>query len=239
MSGDRVELEVSNLTVSYNRIPAVHHASFRLGGGRCVAVLGPNGAGKSTLLKAIAGLLPIETGRIQLHGGRLAYVPQRETVDWDFPITVRGLAEMGRYSVLGPWGRFRKSDGDAVDSALDVVGMGDLQNRQIHALSGGQQQRAFLARAIAQGATIYLLDEPLSGLDSGAIERFISALKALASDGKLILASHHDLKSVETIFDEALLLNGELRLTGSAAEVIKSRALEETFRTGIFSGARA
>jgi ABC-type Mn2+/Zn2+ transport system ATPase subunit len=237
-------LVIQDLTVSYSRIPAVHHLSASLRCSSCVALLGPNGAGKTTLLKAIAGLLPIETGHIRFEGHELgdhpsraiAYVPQREAVDWDFPITVRGLVEMGRYPALGNWGRFSGKDREAVDEALHVCDLEDLADRQISALSGGQQQRSFLARAWAQCAEIYLLDEPFTGLDRNATEAFAAAMRRLRDAGKLVIASHHDLKSVEALFDQILLLNGELVVCGSTAEAFTPQNLDRAYGTHIFSG---
>jgi ABC-type Mn2+/Zn2+ transport system ATPase subunit len=238
------KLHLEDVTVSYNRIPAVHHLNATLSCGSCVALLGPNGAGKTTLLKAIAGLLPLETGRIEFRGHQLegtsgreiAYVPQREAVDWDFPITVRGLVEMGRYPALGKWRRFGASDHAAVEEALHICDLEDLADRQISALSGGQQQRAFLARAWAQKADIYLLDEPFTGLDRNAVEAFAQAMRRLREAGKLIMASHHDLKSVEALFDHILLLNGELVACGPTAEAFTKDSLDRAYAVHVFSG---
>jgi len=238
------KLHLEDVTVSYNRIPAVHHLNATLSCGSCVALLGPNGAGKTTLLKAIAGLLPLETGRIEFRGHQLestsgreiAYVPQREAVDWDFPITVRGLVEMGRYPALGKWRRFGTEDETAVEEALDICDLEDLADRQISALSGGQQQRAFLARAWAQKADIYLLDEPFTGLDRNAVEAFAQAMRRLREAGKLIVASHHDLKSVEALFDHILLLNGELVACGPTAEAFTKDNLDRAYAVHVFSG---
>ncbi len=238
------KLHLEDVTVSYNRIPAVHHLNATLSCGSCVALLGPNGAGKTTLLKAIAGLLPLETGRIEFRGHQLegtsgreiAYVPQREAVDWDFPITVRGLVEMGRYPALGKWRRFGASDHAAVEEALHICDLEDLADRQISALSGGQQQRAFLARAWAQKADIYLLDEPFTGLDRNAVEAFAQAMRRLREAGKLIMASHHDLKSVEALFDHILLLNGELVACGPTAEAFTKDNLDRAYAVHVFSG---
>jgi ABC-type Mn2+/Zn2+ transport system ATPase subunit len=234
-------LVIEDLTVSYNRIPAVHHLSVTLGCGSAVGLVGPNGAGKTTLLKAIAGLMPIETGRILTgdHAGEnsaVAYVPQREAVDWDFPITVRALVEMGRYPDLGLWGRFTGRDQEIVEEALRISELTDFAGRQIKALSGGQQQRAFLARAWAQQAHIYLLDEPFTGLDRNAQEALVKALNHLRAAGKLVIASHHDLKSVPEIFDQVLLINGELVACGNTAEVFTEENIARTFATQIFSG---
>jgi ABC-type Mn2+/Zn2+ transport system ATPase subunit len=166
----------------------------------------------------------------------IAYVPQREVVDWDFPITVRGLVEMGRYPSLGNWGRFGAKDHEAVEEALHVCDLEDLADRQISALSGGQQQRAFLARAWAQRAEIYLLDEPFTGLDRNATEAFAAAMRRLRDAGKLVIASHHDLKSVEALFDQILLINGELVACGPTAEAFTTQNLDRAYGTHIFSG---
>ena len=238
------KLHLEDVTVSYNRIPAVHHLSATLSCGSCVALLGPNGAGKTTLLKAIAGLLPLETGHIEFRGHQLeetsgreiAYVPQREAVDWDFPVTVRGLVEMGRYPALGKWRRFGASDQSAVEEALHICDLEDIADRQISALSGGQQQRAFLARAWAQKADIYLLDEPFTGLDRNAVEAFAQAMRRLREAGKLIMASHHDLKSVEALFDRILLLNGELVACGPTSEAFTKENLDRAYAVHVFSG---
>lgn len=234
----RRRLVLENVTVSYSRIPAVHHLTATFESASCVALLGPNGAGKTTLLKAVAGLLPLETGRIDFDGGRraVAYVPQREAVDWDFPVTVRGLVEMGRFSSLGNWGRFGAADDAAVAEALHVCDLEDLAGRQISALSGGQQQRAFLARAWAQQADIYLLDEPFTGLDRNATESFAQAMRKLREAGKLVIASHHDLKSVETLFDHVLLINGELVASGPTAEAFTRENLDRAYAVHVFSG---
>jgi ABC-type Mn2+/Zn2+ transport system ATPase subunit len=241
-------LSLSDLTVSFNRIPAIHHVTIELPCRSCVGLLGPNGAGKTTLLKAIAGLLPIETGRIEFHadgqsapsGNRrkhtIAYVPQREAVDWDFPITVRGLVEMGRYPSLGLWRRFGRNDHTAVDEALRLMDLREYAQRQISALSGGQQQRAFLARAWAQQSDIYLLDEPFTGLDRNARHAFTKSLHALRDAGKLIIASHHDLNDVPEVFDRVLLINGELVAAGETDQTFTPELIEQTFATRVFSG---
>ena len=238
------QLTLEDVTVSYNRIPAVHHISAAFQCGSCIALLGPNGAGKTTLLKAIAGLLPIETGRIEFcgHGldgpaGRtIAYVPQREAVDWDFPVTVRGLVEMGRYPSLGKWRKFSAKDAAAVAEALEICDLADLADRQISALSGGQQQRAFLARAWAQQAHIYLLDEPFTGLDRNAAEAFSAAMRRLREAGKLVIASHHDLKSVEALFDHILLINGEVVAYGPTEDAFTKENLDRAYTVHVFSG---
>jgi len=237
------DLVVSDLTVSYNRIPALHHLGFRVRCGQCVALLGPNGAGKSTLLKALAGLLPRETGAISFHGQAVtgatrdfAYLPQREQIDWDFPTDVRGLVEMGRLLRLGWWRRFGGADRAAVDEAIAAMQLSPLEERQISALSGGQQQRAFLARALAQQAHVFLLDEPFTGLDKPTQDNLKQLLRDLRDQGKLIIASHHDLGSVTEIFDEVLLLNGELIASGAVAKAFTEENIRRTYSTRIFTG---
>jgi ABC-type Mn2+/Zn2+ transport system ATPase subunit len=236
-------LTVSDLTVSYHRIPALHHIAFEVQCGQCVALLGPNGAGKSTLLKALAGLLPRETGRIAFHDREVtgatrdfAYLPQREQIDWDFPTTVRGLVEMGRFLRLGWWRRFREEDCIAVDEAIAAMRLEPLEGRQISALSGGQQQRAFLARALAQQAHVFLLDEPFTGLDKPTQDDLRQVLRQLRDLGKLIIASHHDLASVPELFDQVILLNGELIAAGAVPEVFTNANLHKTYDTPTFAG---
>lgn len=236
-------LIVSDLTVSYNRVPALHHIEFETSCGECVALMGPNGAGKTTLLKTLAGLLKAESGSIVFHGREIvgastdfAYLPQRENIDWDFPLTVRGLVEMGRYLRVGWARRFRKLDDAAVDAAIDQMQLGDLQARQISALSGGQQQRAFLARSLAQEAHVFLLDEPFTGLDEPARANLSGTLRDLAKEGKLIIASHHDLSTVKGLFSGVLLLNGELIADGKTSTVFTRKNIERTYSTLAFSG---
>ncbi len=169
----------------------------------------------------------------------IAYLPQRSVVDWDFPLTVRGLAEMGRYPALGGWRSFDAEDRQAVEGALAATRLTDLADRQISALSGGQQQRAFLARAVAQGAHVYLLDEPFTGLDRNAQAVLSDLLRRLArDDGKLVIVSHHDLRTVEELFDDVIFLNGELVACGPVKEVFTPENIARTYATEIFTGAR-
>jgi ABC-type Mn2+/Zn2+ transport system ATPase subunit len=240
---DSHQLTVSDLTVSYNRVPALHHISFEVRCGQCVALLGPNGAGKSTLLKALAGLLPIETGTIRFHGKTVrgatrefAYLPQRENIDWDFPATVRGLIEMGRYLRTSWWRRFSGEDNAAVAHAIKTMQLEELERRQISALSGGQQQRTFLARSLAQEAHVFLLDEPFTGLDKTNQDNLKTLLRELRDQGKLILASHHDLAGVPEIFDHAVLLNGELVAAGPVADVFTEANIRRTYSMRAFAG---
>ncbi|MGH8046137.1 MAG: metal ABC transporter ATP-binding protein [Chthoniobacterales bacterium] len=235
-------LEIRDLTVSYHRIPAVHHVSLELHCGHNVALLGPNGAGKTSFFKALVGLVKPETGSVSLGGhghlhGDIAYLPQRENVDWDFPVTVRGLAQMGRYARLGWWRRFGKEDHLAVDRALATMELSDLAHRQISALSGGQQQRAFLARALAQEAHVLLLDEPFTGLDRPAQTLLSQAMRRIVEDGNLVIASHHDLKTVPELFQQVIFLNGELVAFGDTAATFTEANIEKTFGTHAFAGA--
>jgi ABC-type Mn2+/Zn2+ transport system ATPase subunit len=230
------ELRVEDLRVSYRDVLALDGVSFDTSCGSCVALVGPNGAGKSTLLKAVAGLLPADDGRIFWRGTRvsrwsreIAYLPQREDVDWQFPITVRGVVTMGRYPQAGWWRPFSKADDAAIVRALEAMDLLELQNRQISELSGGQQQRVFLARALAQEAHALLLDEPFSGLDRPSKAALAALLRTLATEGRLILASHHDLETVRDIFDEVLLLKRHAIAFGPVAEVFTGENLEATF----------
>ena len=204
--------------------------------GACVALIGPNGAGKSTLLKAIAGLLPLAGGRIFWRGSKvakwsreIAYLPQRENVDWNFPITVRRVVTMGRYPQAGWWRPFSKSDDEAITRAISVMGLDDLADRQISELSGGQQQRVFLARALAQEAHVLLLDEPFTGLDRNSKSSLAETLRTLTKEGRLVIASHHDMDTVRDIYDEVLLLRRRAVAFGTVDEVFTEALLEETF----------
>lgn len=235
-------LQLRDLTVSYRRIPALHHIGFDVCCGQCVALLGPNGAGKTTLLKALAGLVDIETGSIHFHGREvrgatpdIAYLPQRGQIDWDFPTTVRGLVEMGRYLRLGWWRKYRDEDAKAVDASIAAMNLESLQDRQISALSGGQQQRAFLARALAQQAHVLLLDEPFTGLDKPNQDALKATLGRLRDQGKLLLVSHHDLSTVREVFDQVVLLNGELIAAGPTNEVFTDENLQKTYSTRVFA----
>ncbi len=232
------ELVIEELSVSYRRVRALEKISLATSCGTRVALVGPNGAGKSTLLKAIAGLVPRDHGTILWRGTAVrkwsrefAYLPQREEVDWSFPITVRGLVEMGRYPQTGWWRRFSKTDNLAVDAALDSLALSDLQHRQIRELSGGQQQRAFLARALAQDAHVLLLDEPFTGLDRTASHLLGSLLAKLSSEGRLVIASHHDLNTVADLFDEVLVLDTRPIGFGPVRDILTPEVISSTFVT--------
>ncbi len=228
-------LTIRRVTVSYQQVPAVRNLDVDLRCGRCVGLLGPNGAGKSTLLKAIAGLVSLQAGEIKLHGHeprqkrRIAYLPQRGVIDWDFPITVHGMVAMGRFPALGGWKTFTKKDADIVSEALEVTHLTPLAGRQINALSGGQQQRAFLARAYAQQAHVCLLDEPFTGLDTNSQRDLREILRGMAAQGKLLLVSHHDLNTVPELFDEVLMLNRELIAFGDVADVFTPGNIAATY----------
>ena len=234
--GQHHELVIKNVTVHYRRVLALDDVSLATSCGNRVALIGPNGAGKSTLLKAIAGLVPRDKGSIRWRGTAVkkwsrefAYLPQREEVDWSFPITVRGLVEMGRYPQTDWWRKFSPEDSAAVDRALESLALLDLQHRQIRELSGGQQQRAFLARALAQEAHVLLLDEPFAGLDRNAAHLLGELLARLAREGRLVIASHHDLNTVPRLFDEALVLATRALAFGPVAEVLTPELIESTF----------
>ncbi len=234
--GHHHELRVDNLSVRYRSLDALTDISFATSCGACVALIGPNGAGKSTLLKAIAGLLPTSGGRIWWRGTKvarwsreIAYLPQRENVDWQFPITVRGVVRMGRYPQAGWWRPFSNTDEAAISRAIELMGLGDLADRQISELSGGQQQRVFLARALAQEAHVLLLDEPFTGLDRNSKSALASTLKNLTEEGRLVIASHHDMNTVKDIYDEVLLLKRRSIGFGRVDEVFTEKLLVETF----------
>lgn len=229
-------LEVEQLSASYGDVTALQDINFALPCGHTLALAGPNGAGKSTLINLLAGLQTPVAGRMlwngqPLHDTRheIAYMPQRTEVDWRFPITVRELVEMGRYPSLGLWRKQDAHDREIVDKALESLQLTNLQKRQIGELSGGQQQRAFLARALAQEAHILLLDEPFTGLDVPGMEALGELLRSLASEGRLIIASHHDLSSAPRIFSHCLLLKKKSIAFGKTADVLTPQNLLTAF----------
>jgi len=229
-------LEVHDLMVSYDKKPVLWGVDFTIPKGSLCGIIGPNGAGKSTLIKAIMNLVEVSSGYVKLFDKELhevrkqiSYVPQRESVDWDFPASVLDVVLMGRYSRLGLFKKPRKADKDAAMKALEMVGMEAYVKRQISQLSGGQQQRVFLARALTQEADIYFLDEPFAGVDAATEKAIVTILKELAQKGKTILVVHHDLQSVETYFDWVLLLNLRLVASGPIQEAFTPALLEETY----------
>ena len=241
--GHHHELRVEELQVRYREVEALSGVNMSTSCGSCVALIGTNGAGKSTLLKAIAGLLPVSGGRILWRGTKvakwsreIAYLPQRENVDWHFPITVRGVVRMGRYPQSGWWRPFSVDDENAIQRAIEWMDLADLGDRQISALSGGQQQRVFLARALAQEAHVLLLDEPFTGLDRTSKNALAKTLRKLTEEGRLVIASHHDLDTVRDIYDEVLLLNRKPLAFGPVAEVFTGEQIEKTFAAGVAGG---
>ena len=229
-------LELTGMTVSYGEKPAIFSVDARFDGGSMTAIIGPNGAGKSTLLKAALDVVPRLSGEVSVYGepldrarGRLAYVPQRASVDWDFPTRVIDVVLMGQYRQLGLLGRITGRHRAEARAALDRVGMADFATRQIGQLSGGQQQRVFLARALAQKADLYLLDEPFAGVDAATEAAIIDVLKALKSDGKSVVAVHHDLSTVGRYFDRVLLLNVRKVAEGPVAMTFTPDNLAATY----------
>lgn len=237
--GQTHELLVENLEVAYHRNTVLQDINFTTRCGSSLALVGPNGAGKSTLLKSIAALIKPISGQVtwsgednvKCRGGEFAYLPQHEEVNWDFPITVRGVVEMGRYSQLGPWKKFTEKDDSAVDQALDLMEMnGELAKRQISELSGGQKQRAFIARAVAQEAHVLLLDEPFTGLDREHTANLTRLLRKLTKENRLVLASHHDINTLADIFDDVLLLNQRIVAFGECRDTLTEENLNLTFQ---------
>jgi manganese/zinc/iron transport system ATP- binding protein len=239
MTQPQFAIEADALNISFGTTPILWDLSFQIPQGLLVGIIGPNGAGKSTLLKAALGLVKPLSGKISLLGSsfskvrqRVAYVPQRESVDWDFPITAFELVLMGRYGRLGLFGAPRKADREAAMTALEQVGMASFADRQIGRLSGGQQQRLFLARALVQNADLILLDEPFTGVDLATEKAIMDLLRAQKEKGKTILIIHHDLDSVPDYFDWAILLNFRLFGCGPIKEVFTPENIAKTFGKG-------
>jgi len=233
---DQPTVSFDRVSAGYDSRVALTDVSLEVRPGSLLAVIGPNGAGKSTLLKLIAGLLRPSAGRVTVLGGapgsaarEVAYLPQAEAVDWEFPVTVGEVVTMGRYARLGFGHEPRQIDRDRVRAALDTVGMADAIGRQIGALSGGQRRRVFLARAIAAEPELYLLDEPVTGVDARTQEDLMDVLEAEARSGKTVIATTHDLICAAQRFHEAALLNTRLVAQGPAALVLDQRLLAETY----------
>jgi manganese/zinc/iron transport system ATP- binding protein len=229
-------LELHDLTVAYHKKPVLYGIDLVVPEGSLVGIIGPNGAGKSTLIKAIMGLLPAAGGWVKVFGEsyarackRVGYVPQRESVDWDFPVSVMDVVLMGRYGRLRLGQRPEKSDREVAADCLDKVRMLPFANRQIGNLSGGQQQRVFLARALAQESDLYLMDEPFVGVDAATETAIIEILRELKSRGKTLLVVHHDLATAREYFDKLLLLNMRLVAFGPTAEVFTPEILQTTY----------
>jgi manganese/zinc/iron transport system ATP- binding protein len=229
-------LDVHNLTVTYRGKPALWNVDFGLEPGKLTAIVGPNGAGKSTLLKAVLGLVPITGGEVRVFGRpvetvrkRIAYVPQRESVDWDFPVTVHDVVLMGRYPSFGLFGRPNADDRARAAQAIADAGLSGFEERQISRLSGGQQQRVFLARALAQDADLFIMDEPFAGVDAATEASILQVLKNLQKNGKSVLVVHHDLQTVASYFDAVLMLNLTRIAFGPVKEVFSAENLQKTY----------
>lgn len=195
-----------------------------------MALVGPNGAGKSTLIKTILKFLKQITGEIKINAKTLAYVPQRNSVDWDFPTTLFDVVEMGCYGRVGLFKRVSKEEKQKVLKAIEQVGMLEFKDRQISELSGGQQQRAFIARALVQEADIYLMDEPFQGVDSTTEKSIVEILKQLKAEGKTIIVVHHDLQTVPTYFESVALINKAVIISGKVSEVFTQENIDVTYR---------
>ena len=227
-------LVIERLAAGYESGWALRDVDLALPPGRLVGVIGPNGSGKSTLLRAILGLVPRRRGRISMDGRavdrrRVAYVPQREVVDWSFPISAEQVVMMGRYRRIGPVVGPSRADRQAVVSALERVGMRELAHRQIGALSGGQQQRIFLARALVQDAAILLLDEPMTGVDRGTEETVSALMRDLRDAGRTVVYATHDLETAADISDLLCFVNGRIVAVGPPSETFTPHTLHETF----------
>ncbi len=228
-------LTLDDVTVAYDGRPALDRVTLSVPHGAQVAIVGPNGAGKSTLFKALVGLLPVRSGRITLRdrgdgrGDTIAYVPQREEIDWGFPATVHDVVMMGRYGRLGWLRRPGAADREVVARCLDEIGIAELERRAIGELSGGQQQRVFLARALAQEPHVLLLDEPFTGVDVNAREALLTLLARLRGQGITVLVSTHDMQTAADRFELVALLNGRLIAYGAPAAVFTEEHLGAAF----------
>lgn len=229
-------LEIHDLTVAFDRKPVLWDIDLTIPQGKLVGIIGPNGAGKSTLIKAVMGILPHSSGYVKIFDNeiedirsRISYVPQRESVDWDFPASVLDVVLMGRYAKVGLFNKPRRADRDIAMDCLRKVGMESFAHRQISQLSGGQQQRTFLARALAQQADIYFMDEPFSGVDAATEKTIINLLRHMTQAEKTIMVVHHDLHSVSQYFDWVIMLNTRLVAFGPTDVTFTQKNLHETY----------
>ena len=239
-------IEVNDLTVAYRDQPVLWDVDLTVPSGVLLAIVGPNGAGKTTLIKAILGLVPRAAGEVRIFGRpyaearrQVAYVPQRGSVDWDFPTTVLDVVMMGRYGALGWLRRAGRREREAAMAALAQVDMADFADRQISQLSGGQQQRVFLARALVQDARIYLMDEPFQGVDAKTERAIVTVLQSLREAGGTVVAVHHALSTVPEYFDWVTLLNVRLIASGPVGEVFTSENVQATYGGRVPFGATA
>jgi manganese/zinc/iron transport system ATP- binding protein len=231
-----IALAVDDLTVAYNSKPAIWDVDLEVPEGVLMAIVGPNGAGKSTLIKAVLKLIPRAAGTARFYGkpyqkarSLVGYVPQRGSVDWDFPTSVIDVVTMGLYGKLGWFRRPGRKERDLALHALDQVGMADFADRQISQLSGGQQQRTFLARALVQDAQLYFMDEPFAAVDAVTERAIVAILRELREKGKTVLVVHHDLQTVEDYFDWVTLLNVEVVASGPTATTFTPENLRRTY----------
>ncbi|WP_353947443.1 metal ABC transporter ATP-binding protein [Sporolactobacillus sp. Y61] len=229
-------LTVKNLTVAYQKQPVLRNVSFDIPEGKLIGIVGPNGAGKSTLIKGILGLTPKVSGEVAIYGKTykeqrklIGYVPQRESVDWDFPTNALDVVTMGRYGHLGWFRRPGRKEKELAMNCLRHVGMENFTDRQISQLSGGQQQRIFLARALAQDARLYFMDEPFAGVDARTEKAIITLLHELRQQGKTVLVVHHDLNTVRQYFDWLILLNVSLMGIGKTEDLFTRENLQHTY----------
>ncbi len=229
-------ISVHDLSISYDRKRVLTNIFLNIEPGKVIGVVGPNGAGKSTLFKSILNLIHVQSGKILIEGvpieenrKSIAYVPQRDEVDWDFPAIVNDIVLMGRYPHKTVWKRLSKHDQDIADHAMQNLGIANLKNRQIGQLSGGQQQRVFIARALCQNPSIFLLDEPFVGVDIPTEERIIQILKQQAEAGKTLLVVHHDLSTVMQYFDQVILLNQRLIAFGDTDKVFTQENIAKAY----------
>ncbi len=239
MDSEPFVLHVSQLTVNYDKTPVLWDVSFDIPAGKLVGIIGPNGAGKSTLLKSLLSMTKPLSGTVEFFGQpfrkvreKVAYVPQRSSVDWDFPITAFDVVLMGRYGKLGYFKWASQADKQAAFHALEMVGMLPFAQRQISQLSGGQQQRLFIARALLQDAEMYLMDEPFAGVDVATEQAIIALMDQLKSKGKTLFVVHHDLGTVDTYFDWVIMLNTCLIASGPVSEVFHAESVMRTYGRG-------
>jgi len=233
---ETIPLEIHDLTVAYHKRPVLWGIDLVVPKGKLIGIVGPNGAGKSTLIKSAMGLLPLSSGWVKIFGQpyrknlkRVGYVPQRESVDWDFPVSVMDVVLMGRYGHLGLIKRPSRKDREIARDCLEKVKMLPFANRQISNLSGGQQQRVFLARALAQESDLYFMDEPFAGVDASTESAIVTLLHELKNMGKTLLVVHHDLPTARNYFDMLLLLNMRVVAFGETSEVFTYELLQKTY----------
>jgi manganese/zinc/iron transport system ATP- binding protein len=234
LNAEAPPLEIHDLTVAYHKKPVLWGIDLVAPAGKLIGIVGPNGAGKSTLIKAALGLLPISSGWVKFFGEegnirRVGYVPQRESVDWDFPVSVMDVVLMGRFGHIGLLRRAKARDREIARECLDKVKMLPFANRQIANLSGGQQQRVFLARALAQESDLYFMDEPFAGVDAATESAIIQLMHELKAKGKTILVVHHDLPTARNYFDMLLLLNMRVVAFGPTEQVFTYDLLQQTY----------